>query len=104
MTGSDLDVLHRRITWVHDNRQAGVFMTAPISIRLDPGVREMLEAEARAQGIGLATYLRQRAAKAARDVRRARIRAGSAAVAQHVATDRGARAFMDDWGTPDPES
>jgi predicted transcriptional regulator len=75
-------------------------MSAPISIRLDADVRETLEAEARAQGVGLATYLRQLAATAAR---RSRIRAGSAAVARHVATDQSARDFMDDWGTPDAE-
>ena len=78
-------------------------MSAPISIRLDADVRETLESEARAQGIGLASYLRQLAAKAARDVRRARIRASSAAVARHVATDRDARDFMEDWGGPDAE-
>ncbi|HEX3996013.1 MAG TPA: hypothetical protein VHX39_32990 [Acetobacteraceae bacterium] len=78
-------------------------MRAPISVRLDPDVRATLEAEAKAQGIGLASYLRQLAAKAARDVRRARIRADSAAVARHVATDPDAREFMADWGTPDAE-
>ena len=54
-------------------------VSAPISLRLDPDVRETLETEARAQGLGLASYLRQLAAKAARDVRRARIRAESEA-------------------------
>jgi hypothetical protein len=78
-------------------------MTAPISIRLDPSVRETLEFEAKAQGIGLATYLRQLAERAARDVRQARIRAESAAVARHVATDPDAKAFVEDWGTPDAE-
>jgi len=78
-------------------------MSAPISIRLDPDVRETLEAEARSQGIGLASYLRLLAAKAARDARRARIRAGSSAVAAHIARSRSARSFMDDWGTPGAE-
>jgi hypothetical protein len=78
-------------------------VSAPISIRLDIDVRETLEAEARAQGIGLASYLRQLATKAARDVRRARIRAGSAAVARRVETYPAARDFMGDWGTPDAE-
>jgi hypothetical protein len=76
-------------------------MTTPISIRLDPDVRETLEVEARAQGIGLATYLRELARLAARDVRRARIRAQSEAVAHHIAMDPDARAFADEWGTPD---
>jgi uncharacterized protein (DUF1778 family) len=75
-------------------------MTAPISIRLDTDVRDILEAEARTQGIGLASYLRQLAAAAARDIRRARIRAESEVVARHVASDPDARAFMEDWGTP----
>jgi uncharacterized protein (DUF1778 family) len=75
-------------------------MSAPISIRLDPDVRAILEAEAKVQGLGLASYLRQLAAAAARDVRRARIRAESAAVARHVAADPEARAFVEDWGTP----
>jgi predicted transcriptional regulator len=75
-------------------------MSAPISIRLDEEVRKTLEAEAKAQGIGLASYLRALATRAARDVRRARIRAGSAAVARHVAENQIAWAFMEDWGTP----
>ena len=79
-------------------------MRAPISVRLDADVRETLEAEAKAQGMGLASYLRQLAAKAARDVRRARIRADSAAVARHAAADPTAREFMADWGTPGTEA
>ncbi len=79
-------------------------MTAAVSIRLDPGVRETLEVDAQAQGIGLATYLRRLAAEAAREVRRAKIRADSAAVARHAAIDPDARAFMEDWGTPGTEA
>jgi hypothetical protein len=79
-------------------------LRAPISVRLDADVRETVEAEAKAQGISLASYLRQLAAKAARDVRRARIRADSAAVARHIATDPAARDFMADWGTPGNEA
>ena len=78
-------------------------MTSPVSVRLDPDVRATLEADAKAQGVGLATYLRQLAAKAARDVRRASIRASSAEVARYVASDPSAREFMEDWGTPDAE-
>jgi len=74
-------------------------MTAPISLRLDQDVRAILEAEAKAQGIGLAAYLRQLAATAARDIRRARIRAQSAAVARYVVENPEARAFYEDWGT-----
>jgi uncharacterized protein (DUF1778 family) len=75
-------------------------MTAPISIRLDSDVREILESEARARGTGLSSYLRQLATDAARDVRRAKIRAESEAVARHVVASSDARAFVEDWGTP----
>ena len=51
-------------------------------------------------GIGLATYLRQIAADAARTVRRARIRAQSAAVGRTAAEQPEARSFYQDWGTP----
>jgi GNAT superfamily N-acetyltransferase len=78
-----------------------VFMTAPISLRLDADVRATLEVEAKAQGIGLATLLRHLAADAAREVRRKRIRDASAAVAQHIAASPEARAFVESWGTPD---
>jgi len=78
-------------------------MSAPISIRLDAEVRKTLEAEAKAQGIGLASYLLQLAAQAARDVRRARIRADSLAVARHIVETQAARDFVEDWGTPDTE-
>jgi predicted DNA-binding protein len=73
-------------------------MTAPISIRLDPEVREILETEAKTQGIGLATYLRQLASDAAREARRSRIKAESAAVARYIAENVEARAFVEDWG------
>ena len=75
-------------------------MTTPISIRLDPDVRDTLEAEARIRGIGLSSYLRDLAKQAARDVRRARIRAESEKVAAYVAQNPEAKAFFDDWGTP----
>jgi hypothetical protein len=75
-------------------------MAAPISIRLDDEVRATLEAEARTLGIGLATYLRQIAAEAARNVRRARIRAQSAAVGRAAAGRPDVREFYQDWGTP----
>jgi hypothetical protein len=78
-------------------------MSAPISIRLDDDVRATLEAEARDRGIGLATYLRQLAADAAREVRRKRIRAASEAVAHHIAGSPEGREFSEFWGTPDWE-
>jgi uncharacterized protein (DUF1778 family) len=75
-------------------------MTTPISIRLDPEVRDTLESEARIKGVGLSTYLRDLANQAARDVRRARIRAETEWVAAYVATNAEAQEFFDDWGTP----
>jgi hypothetical protein len=73
-------------------------MNAPISVRLDPDVRETLETEAKRQGVGLAAYLRKLATDAARETRRARIKAESAAVARYIAEIPEARVFMEDWG------
>jgi len=74
-------------------------MGAPISIRLDDDVRDELETQARSRGIGLATLLRDLAAEAARQARRARIRQASATVGARVATSADAQAFYDEWGT-----
>lgn len=76
-------------------------MTAPISVRLDDEVRATLEAEAKTRGIGLATYLRQIAADAARDVRRKRIRAASNSIGRYIAENPEAREFNDFWTKPD---
>jgi hypothetical protein len=76
-------------------------MTAPISVRLDDDVRATLEGEAKTRGIGLATFLRQLAADAARDVRRKHIRAASAAVARHIAETPDATEFDEFWSNPD---
>jgi Ribbon-helix-helix protein, copG family len=75
-------------------------MAMPISIRLDDDVRDELEAQARARGIGLSTLLRDLASRAAREARRTRIRQASAAVAAHVATSAEGQTFYDEWGTP----
>jgi hypothetical protein len=75
-------------------------MGVPISIRLDDDVRDELEAQARARGIGLATLLRDLATKAARAARRDRIRQASAAVGTHVAGSAEGQEFYRDWGTP----
>jgi predicted transcriptional regulator len=75
-------------------------MAAPISVRLDDDVKEMLEAEARARHIGLSTYLRQIASEAAARLRRDRIRGQSRAVGDYVAGSGEAAAFYDEWGTP----
>ena len=75
-------------------------MGLPISIRLDDDVRDELETQARARGIGLATLLRDLATEAAREARRSRIRQASAAVGSRVATSAEGHAFYEDWGTP----
>jgi hypothetical protein len=76
---------------------------APVSVRLDPEVRAVLEGEAAARGTGLSTLLRELAAQAARDIRRARILAQSAAVGAHVAGDPEAEGFYREWGSARPE-
>jgi hypothetical protein len=75
-------------------------MGVPVSIRLDDDVREELEAQAQARGIGLATLLRDVATKAARDARKARIRQASEAIGHRVAASADARALYDEVGTP----
>ena len=75
-------------------------MGVPISIRLEDDVREELEAQARACGIGLSTLLRDLAAAAARDARRARIRKESERVASYIAVSPDGRAVYEDWGAP----
>jgi GNAT superfamily N-acetyltransferase len=75
-------------------------MGSPISIRLNDDVREELEVQAQARGIGLATLLRDIATTAARDARRARIRTASEAIGRHVATSEEASALYEEVGTP----
>ena len=75
-------------------------MGVPISIRLDDDVRDELEQQARSCGVGLATLLRDIAALAARDARRARIREASQRVGSYVAGFAEGQALYDAWGTP----
>ena len=75
-------------------------MGVPISIRLDDDVRDELETQARSQGIGLATLLRDLATRAAREARRARIHQASETVSSHVVSSVEGRAFYEAWGTP----
>jgi len=75
-------------------------MAAPVSVRLDDDVRQLLEAEARARHIGLSTYLRQIAIETAERLRKERIRAQSRVVGEYVASSAEAAAFYDEWGTP----
>jgi predicted transcriptional regulator len=75
-------------------------MGVPISIRLDDDVRDELEAQARARGVGLATLLRGLATAAARDAKRERIRQASATVGRHAAQSEAGQRFYADWGAP----
>jgi isopentenyl diphosphate isomerase/L-lactate dehydrogenase-like FMN-dependent dehydrogenase len=72
----------------------------PISIRLDDDVRDELEAQAKARGVGLATFLRDIATQAAREARRSRIRTASAAIGTQLAVSTDGSAFYEGWGTP----
>jgi GNAT superfamily N-acetyltransferase len=78
-------------------------MGSPISIRLDDDIKETLEAEARARGTGLSSYLRQIATEAALRLRRERVRAQSRAVGEYAAANPEAAAFYREWGTPRSE-
>jgi hypothetical protein len=78
-------------------------MARQLSIRLDDSVHRELEQDARAQGVGLATYLRDLAASHAQEVRRARIRAESQRVGELYRARTDVREFYDTWGAPDPE-
>jgi hypothetical protein len=76
-------------------------MGVPISIRLDEDVRQELEAQAQSRGVGLATLLRDLATQAARQARRARIRADSGRVAAHAAGFAEGQALFEEWGGAD---
>ncbi|MBC5825593.1 MAG: hypothetical protein GIX02_12365 [Candidatus Eremiobacteraeota bacterium] len=75
----------------------------PLSVRLDPGVRQILKEAAAAQGVPLRTYLRLIASDHARALRRQRIRAESKAVGAYVRSSREGQAFYDEVGTPSAE-
>lgn len=79
-------------------------MGVPISIRLDDDVRDELEAQARARGVGLATLLRNLATASARNARRERIRKASETVGSYVAGSVEAKTFYEDWGSPKAEA
>lgn len=78
-------------------------MGVPISIRLDDFVKTELETQAQAKGVGLSTYLRDIATEAAREARRARIRADTERIARYVESSPEAKEFFEFWGTPDAE-
>jgi predicted transcriptional regulator len=75
-------------------------MSMPISIRLDDDIRVTLEAEAKARSVGLSAYLRELATSEAKRVRRERIRQQSQAVGEYLTSSPEAKAFYEDWGTP----
>jgi hypothetical protein len=72
----------------------------PISVRLDDAVRAELEWAAQEKGKRLSSLVRDALAGLAQEMRRARTRKASEAVAAHAAVDPKARAFLADWGTP----
>jgi len=78
-------------------------MGQPISIRLDDDERAELEAEAHGRGIGVATLARDLLMEGLLQARRQRIRAASARIGERMAGSAEARAFYDDWGTPNAE-
>ena len=75
-------------------------MSMPMSVRLDDAVRAELERGAKEAGKPLSALVRDALTDLAREMRLARMRKASEAVATHVAADPEARAFFDDWGTP----
>lgn len=75
-------------------------MAATLSIRLDAGDRETLEAAARRQGKGLSAFVRELAEAEARRVRREAIRAEGDRVVAHLDTHPEAQVELDQLGTP----
>jgi hypothetical protein len=78
-------------------------MSAPISLRLDPAVRKILERDAAARGVGLATYLRDLATLRAREVRKAAIRDASRLLGERVRASKRAREFYENVGSSAPD-
>ena len=68
---------------------------------MDDEVHRELDEDARARGVGLATYLRDLAAARAKAVRGARIRAESRRVGQLYRERAEVSEFYDTWGAPD---
>jgi uncharacterized protein (DUF1778 family) len=75
-------------------------MAETLTIRLDADDRAALEAAARGQGKGLSAFIRELAEAEARRVRREAIRADGDRVVAHLAAHPGARAELDEIGTP----
>ncbi len=75
-------------------------MAATLTIRLEDRDRETLEAAARAQGVGLSSFVRDLAEAEARRLRRAAIRAGGERVVSYLAAGAAAAAELEEYGTP----
>lgn len=75
-------------------------MSAPISIRLDDGTRELLEREASERKIGLSALAREMLSEAAKEARRRRTRQQTKAVAEYIKSNPEAEEFFEFWGTP----
>lgn len=75
-------------------------MAETLTIRLDADDRAALEAAARGQGKGLSAFVRELAETEARRVRREAIRAEGERVVAQLAAHPGARAELDEIGTP----
>ncbi|MGH3448253.1 MAG: DUF1778 domain-containing protein [Nocardioidaceae bacterium] len=75
-------------------------MAETLTIRLDADDRAALEVAAQGQGKGLSTFVRELAEAEARRARRAVIREDGDRVVAHLAEHPGARAELDEIGTP----
>jgi hypothetical protein len=75
-------------------------MGQPLSIRLEDDQRAELKAEARWREIPVATLVRDLLSEGLQQARRQRILEASAKIGERVATSEKARAFYEDWGTP----
>ena len=77
--------------------------SSPVSLRLDDDVRAVLERDARAHGVGLATYLRNLATEQAKQLRKAAVREQSRALGERARSSTGVAEFYDDSGSSAPE-
>lgn len=75
-------------------------MAKTLTIRIDADDRAVLEASAQERGQGLSAYVRALAEAEARRLRREAIRAEGDQVMAHLASHRGARAELEEIGTP----
>jgi uncharacterized protein (DUF1778 family) len=74
--------------------------TPTLTIRIDDRDREVLEAAARASGVGISTYLRELAQDRARSLRRAAIRSQGETVVSYLRLHPEAQGELESLGTP----